>query len=52
MKSGKWFIGGNPFVSFKYYEIITVISSTFMAGLIAIFSYKKYKEKIWFKGEK
>lgn len=45
MKSGKWFIGGNPFVSFKYYEVITVISSAFMAGLIAIFSYKKYKRE-------
>lgn len=45
MKSGKWFIGGNPFVSFKYYEIITVISSSFIASIIALFSYKKYKRE-------
>lgn len=45
MKSGKWFIGGNTFVSFKYYEIITVISSSFIASIIALFSYKKYKRE-------
>ena len=40
-----WFIGFNPITMSKYYEVITIITSTLIVALGSIFVFKRFKKQ-------